>query len=282
MTRLFPIWSWSLLGCTWLISFSPVVARAQLDLVIDDDDVVTVRSGSAAPLIVKPGQSFGGQLTPQGFQGVLAGPKGVARVTPHAAPMPAGNPFRDAPVMASTPLTIHAGGVSLTLPPAKEPPAKPPLPWQKLEAARKLVRMASPTARAQLEKLMQDHAPDADLMQLTALVLMQAGRDRDAAACVYDALQWDACWTWPTLRSSLPDKDAVTMMYRRARQMAREQPSLEHDFLLAWWERMLNHRPEALAALQRAAAARPNDPLFLRLVSAWSEADTDAPPAAMP
>jgi hypothetical protein len=71
------------------------------------------------------------------------------------------------------------------------------------------------------------------------------------------------------------------MMYRRLQRMALEQPSLERDVLLAWWERMLDHRPEAMAAMQRAAAARPNDALFLRLLSAWST-DPDAPPAAMP
>jgi hypothetical protein len=267
----------SLLGCTWLLSLAPVAAQAQLNLAIGDDDVVTLQNGSAPPLVVKPGQSFGGTLTSKGFQGVMTGPQGTQRVTPQAMPPSTANPFRDAPV-AKKPLKINAGGVSLTLPMAPEPAAEmPALPRQKLQMARNLVRMSAPTARKELEKLMRAHAPDADLLQLMALVLMQAERDREAAACVYDALQMDACWTWSTLRTSLPDKDAATMMYRRLQRMALEQPSLERDVLLAWWERMLDHRPEAMVAMQRAAAARPHDALFLRLMSAWST-DHAAPP----
>jgi hypothetical protein len=272
----------SLLGCTWLISLSPVAAHAQLSISLDDD--VVLQDGNKPPLVVKPGQSFGGTLTTSGFQGVMTGPKGTQMVTPA---MPLANPFRDPVGARPQSLKINAGDVSLTVPMAAPQPdmtVKPMLPRQKLQAVRTMARTKVPAAMPQVDKLMRVHAPDPDLLQLKALLLMQAGQHREAAAMVYDAMAMDAkaCWTWPMLRSSVPDQDAATVLYRLLKQHQREQPSLEHDFLMAWWERMLDHRPEALAMLQRAVKARPKDAVFAKMLDVWSESADDLPPAVMP
>jgi len=271
----------SLLGCTWLFSLTPVVAHAQLSISLDDD--VVLQDGNKPPLVVKPGQSFGGTLTTSGFQGVMTGRKGMQKVMPA---MPA-NPFREtqAAKSQSQSLTIDAGDVSLTLPMAAPATVdKPALPRQRLQAVRTLVRTRAATAMPQVDKLMQAHAPDAELMQLKALLLMQAGRHREAAAYAYDAMATNpqAVWNWSMLRSNLPDQTAATVLYRLMKQEQRDQPSLEHDFLMAWWERMLDHRPESMAMMQRVAKARPKDPVFAKMVDLWSEPADDLPPAAMP
>jgi hypothetical protein len=269
----------SLLGCTWLFSLTPVVTHAQLSISLDDD--VVLQDGNKPPLVVKPGQSFGGTLTTSGFQGVMTGPKGTQKVMPA---MPA-NPFREPQATKSQSLTINAGDVSLTLPMAAPATVdKPALPRQRLQAVRNLVRTKAATAMPQVDKLMRAHAPDAELMQLKALLLMQAGRHREAAAYAYDAMAMDpkAVWNWSMLRSNLPDQNAATVLYRLMKQEQREQPSLEHDFLMAWWERMLDHRSESMAMMQRVAKACPKDPVFAKMVDLWSEPADELPPAAMP
>lgn len=277
--------SLTMLACTWLFSTSPDASWAQLSISLDDD-VVRLQDGNKPPLVVKPGQSFGGQLTSRGFQGVMSGPAGTQAVTPA---MTMANPFRDAPPAMPRPLKIKAGDLMLTLPmtaPAMnaDRTAKPALTRQKLQTMRMLVRTKAPSAMQQVDKLLQSHSPDADLLQLKALLMLQAGKQREAAAFVYDAMAMDttAGWDWAMLRSSLPDREAATMLSRLLQQDQRERPALEHDFLMAWWEHMLGHRPESLSMMQRAAQARPSDPVFQKMLSIWTEPAADASTAPQP
>jgi len=263
-------------GCAWFAATAGV-SHAQLAISLDDNGV-QVQNGSSPPLVVGPGQSFGGTLTPQGFQGVMSGPKGTKLVTP-----PAANPFREAPAATSPQrLQIQAGGVSVSLPTASSPMSKP-VPMAKLMALREMLRKADyPAAQREMKSMMKDYAPDAEMLQMKALLMLHLKHDREAAECVYDALAMGPAWDWAMLRSAMPSKDAAMELYRRLQMTSREQPSLHADFLLAWWEHMLGHRPESLRALRSALAARPNDPLMMRLSQQWSAMDEDdAPPAAL-
>jgi hypothetical protein len=256
-------------------------AHAQLSISLDDD-AVQIQNGTTPPLVVGPGQSFGGTLTPQGFQGVMSGPKGTSKVTPR--PMMA-NPFRDPPKSSRTqPMQIKAGDVSLTLPLAAMPmPAKGMMPRHKLMPVRDLMQKSDyAAARKQLDKLERDYAPDAEFWQLKALVMLELHDDLEAAACVYDALAAGQPWDWAALKTALPHKEAATQRYRWLQRTAREKPAMHRHFLLAWWERMLDHQPESLRALRSAMAMR-EDPLFVRLHREWSALpEDDAPPAVEP
>jgi hypothetical protein len=272
----------SALSCLCLLAGFGSVAQAQLSISLDDGGV-QIQNGTTPPLVVGPGQSFGGTLTPQGFQGVMTGPKGTTRVTPKPTMT---NPFRDAAeALIAQPMRIKAGDVSLTLPlaTAPTPAARAAMPRAKLMAVRELLQKADyAAAKKQLDRLQRDYAVDAEFCQMKALAMLQMHDEREAAACVYDALAMAPCWDWTALRMALPDKTAATQMYRRLQQTAREKPALHRHFLLAWWERMLDHRPESLAALQ-AALELHHDPLFLRLQREWTATpEDDAPPAVQP
>lgn len=281
MPRLYTNSLFPAMSCLCVLASFNSVAHAQLSISLDDDGV-QIQNGTTPPLVVGPGQSFGGTLTPQGFQGVMAGPKGTTKVMPQ--PMMA-NPFRDAPLAGAQPMQIKAGDVSLTLPLRTMPmaAAKAPMPAQKLLLAREMMRKADyPAARKHLDKLQRDYASNAEFCQMKALVMMQLRDEREAAACVYDALSMGPPWDWTALRSAMPDKEAATQLYRQTKQKAQEKPALHRHFLLAWWERMLDHKPESMQAL-RSAMELQHDPLFLRLHKEWSaKTDDEAPPAVLP
>ena len=113
-----------LMSCLGLASAACPPVQAQLAISLDDQGGVSLQNGSQPPLVVGPGQSFGGTLTPNGFQGVMSDSQGQMRK------MPAGvkNPFRDArpaaPRTASQPLQINAGGISISLPGVSAPMRK--------------------------------------------------------------------------------------------------------------------------------------------------------------
>jgi hypothetical protein len=279
-----PPWlSLTVLASTWLLSMRPDSASAQLSISVDDD--VQLQNGDQPPLVVKPGQAFAGRLTPRGFEGVMSGPAGTTAVKPQAMPA---NPFRDPMKTTSQPLTIKAGDVALTLPmttPAMpEKTAKPMLSPQKRDAMRMRLRAEAAKAMPQLDKLMQAHAADADLLQMKAFLLMQMGRHREAAAFVYDAMAMDAdaLWDWHRLRSTVADREQAVMLYRLLQKAQRDKSSLELDFLMASWEHMLGHREEAAAMMNRAVQARPKDPVFQSMFDRWSAATADTPPATQP
>jgi hypothetical protein len=273
------------LGCVWLNSAPWQPAQAQLAINVDDSGV-SLQNGDQAPLVVGPGQSFGGTLTPHGFQGVLSDSSGgVRKVQPGMM-----NPFRDArPTRPAAPqgLQINAGGISVSLPGAAPAPrmTKPePLSPAQFAALRHLARTTEPSAvLAEVDRMLLRSPGHSDLLQLKALLLMQESRPREAAACVYDALALGPHWTWPVLRSCFATQEGVEVLYRSLKKELREKPTSDRMFLLAWWERMLQHDREATNALQQAMEAHPQDRLMARLHEEWSATvDAEAPPPAQP
>jgi hypothetical protein len=276
------------LGCVWLASGAWQPANAQLSINLDDAGGVTLQNGGQPPLVVGPGQSFGGTLTTNGFQGVMSDAQGVRQVQPGLK-----NPFRGAlpsAPAASQPLQINAGGISLSLPGIAAPPAMPrmvrseALTAANFAAARQLARTAEPEiAMTEVERVLARSPSDPDLLQLKAVLLMQEDQAQSAAACAYDALAHGQCWTWPTLRSCFATREAAERMYRSLQLEMRDKPSVEQAFLMAWWERMLGHPREAASAMERAMKMAPRDPVMARLHDEWSAAlDAEVPPAAQP
>lgn len=268
----------SLLGCV-VAAGSANVAQAQLGISFDENGAVRVQDGNKPPLVVGPGQSFGGTLTPQGFQGVKVGPDSVAvPVAPN--PFQAAEPVPPVPVNG---LKVNAGGISISLPQTSGPTAvaiSDPLMTSKMVTARELARSARPeVALRYVDELLAMSPQHADALQLKATLMMH-DQPREAAACVYQALSVGNPWSWPVLRSRYVHQDQVVEAYRRLQQMDAQSPTLESHFLLAWWERMLNHPAESMAAMKQAYSMQPKDPLLSRLMTEWSVVETaDAPPA---
>lgn len=281
LTRWIPIWS-----CVWLFSAPPQPVHAQLAISIDDSGV-NLQNGNQAPLVVGPGQSFGGTLTPNGFQGVITDSQGAVR---SVQPGPK-NPFRDAaptPVAGPKGMQIHAGGISVSLPGVAAPSAKMvkplPLTAAQFAALRQVARTSEPAAAlAEVNRMLLRSPSHPDLLQLKGVLLMQQGEMRDAAACVYDALAQGRMWNWPTLRSCFATQDGVETLYEALKTEARDVSTPDRMFLLAWWERMLQHDREALMALDAAMRTCPGDKLMARLHEEWTEtSETEAPPAVRP
>lgn len=259
-------------------SVSP--AMAQLGISFDPSGSVRVQNGNAAPLVVGPGQSFGGTLTPQGFQGVTSS-SGVA-VGVSSGSARTSTPF-DSPAPAAT----AASGISVSLPGLNVStsgsgividPRRP----DRLQTARDVARTSPPAAALKLiDDLLVTSPHQPDLLQLKATLLVQEHRMKDAAACAYDAMSSAPAWSWAVLRSRFASMDQVSQVYRDLQQEAVVHPSLETDFVLGWWEEMLGHHAEAMTAMQRVQALRPNDALVARLVQDWFAAvQAETPPAA--
>jgi len=268
----------SLLGCFAAVGTANL-AHAQFGITFDENGAVRIQDGNKPPLVVGPGQSFGGTLTPEGFQGVKVGPDSVA------VPV-APNPFQAAAAVPPVPaggLKIHAGGISVSLPQGSGPTAvavSDPMMTSKMATARELARSARPEAALRyVDEMLATYPQYADALQLKATLMMHE-HPREAASYVYQALSAGSAWTWPMLRSRYARQEDVVDAYRRLQQQNTESPTLESHFLLAWWERMLNHPAESMAAMKTAHSMQPKDPLLNRLMTEWSVVETaDAPPA---
>ncbi len=248
MLRLIPL-CLAPMASVWLIAFSEPSAFAHLNISIDGNGV-QVQNGTAPPLVVPPGQSFGGTLTPQGFSGVMAGPAG-SRTVLH----PMENPFRAPDKQSSVSIALS----SRTM--------KPPTAAE----LREVMRMADVSAaRKQLDRMLRDCGPSAELLQCQAVLMLRMQDDRSAAACVYDAMAIKSGKT--DVLMLLPDA-MVSTLDRQLRQSALEKPSMKSDFLLAWWDHLRGNNSEAMKSLRRAMTARPGDPLFKQLVDNWGRAN---------
>lgn len=239
-------------GCVWLFSFTGASALAQLSISVGDQGV-QVQNGNAPPLIVPPGKSFGGTLTTNGFAGVMSGPDGQRKML-----RPVENPFR----AAGSPAT-DSRRLSVSLSPpsrSKSPPSAATL--------RDLMRSSDlATARKQMERMLREVGPNAELLQCQAVLLLRMHDELAAAACVYDALAMDAVHANPL---PLLTDAMMADVERQLRSMARDNPSLKTDFLLAWWDYSRGNRADSLTALRLAMKVRPSDPLFMRLMDEWS------------
>ncbi len=284
----FPRWI-PLMSCVALASAACQPAEAQLAISLDDQGGVSLQNGNQPPLVVGPGQSFGGTLTPNGFQGVMSDSQGkVRKMQPGVK-----NPFRDVkpatPRTPSQPLQINAGGISVSLPGSAAPlPPRmmmsEPLTPAQLAAVKHLVRTAEPMlALAEVDRMLLRSPAQADLLQMKAVLMMQQSRLRDAAACAYEATAQGSMWSWPMLRSCFTTREGAETLYRRLQKEISEKPTADRQFLLAWWERMLGHDKESVMALEQAMESLPSDALLARLHQDWSATvETDAPPAAQP
>lgn len=268
--------------CVWL-SAAAMPASAQLSINIDDAGV-SLQNGSQAPLVVGPGQSFGGTLTPNGFQGVMSGAQGVRSVQPMANPFLDKNPAVPA---SSKPLQINAGGISVSLPGATMPAAvmkSEPMTAQKFAAVRSLARMAEPEdVVLEIDRMLMRSPGSSDLLQLKAVMLMKMAKMREAAACCYEALVRGPVWTWPMLRACFDSKESAERMYRVLQKELEDRPTVERQLLLAWWERMLGHERESVMALEAVMESLPKDVYLMRLHEDWAlPLEAEAPPAAQP
>ena len=278
-----------LLSCACLASAASSPLQAQLAISLDEQGGVSLQNGDQPPLVVGPGQSFGGTLTPNGFQGVMSNSQGQVR--PLQPVMM--NPFRDVrpvpPRRTAQPLQINAGGISVSLPATAAPPPpramkSEPVSAAQLAAMKQMMRTAEPAAAlAEVERMLLRSPMNADLLQMKALLLMQQERMREAAACVYEAMAQGMPWSWPMVRSCFSSREGAESLYRSLQQELATTPTADRWLLLAWWERMLSHDKEAVLALEHLRAALPKDALVARLQEDWSAAlDTEAPPAAQP
>lgn len=258
-------------------------ANAQLAISLDDGGV-SVQNGNQPPLVVGPGQSFGGTLTPNGFQGVISDSRGTRTLQPGMM-----NPFMDArskKPLKSQPMKINAGGITVALPGTVAPPAiaaepMTPAQWAMLK---QMARTAEPMAvLAEVDQMLLRSPSNPDLLQLKAMMLMREYRPKEAAACVYETLAQDTVWTWPMLRSCFATREKAEAMYRDMQREMQEKPLAERQFVMAWWERMLRHDRQAVECLELAMEAYPADRLMPKLYEIWSESlESEVPPAALP
>lgn len=199
------------------------------------------------------------------------------------------NPFFVAPPAVVVPVALNYSqpivSVVQALPESgTEPPPVPEPASRAFDAA--LVAFKEGKYRAALDKSEQaltDFPNDPAAHQFRALCLFALGEYQRASAAVHAVLASGPGWDWTTVSGLYPDTDTyVTQLLALEKAAAAKPDDPALWFLLAYHYTTAGHEEPARAALARARALLPADPVVAQLARAAGAPEEKAEPKEPP
>ncbi len=169
----------------------------------------------------------------------------------------------------------------------QEPPPMPETASEAFDAARAAFKAGDyKTALTKTEVALKDFPNDPVMHEFRALVLFALGQYRQASAAIYALLASGPGWDWTTLSSLYDDVNTYSNQLAALEKAAADKPDDPAlQFLLAYHYTTVGDAEGAKEALTRAKKLLPNDPIVAQLAQAAGVADAPVeakPPAPAP
>jgi tetratricopeptide (TPR) repeat protein len=166
----------------------------------------------------------------------------------------------------------------------QEPPPMPPTASQAFDAARDAFKRGDyKTALVQTEVALKDFPNDPVMHEFRALTLFAMGQYRQASAIVHSLLASGPGWDWTTMSSLYANPDTYgTQLAALEKEAAAKPEDPSMQFLLAYHFMTIGNAEAAKGALANAKKLLPNDPVIAQLSQAAGVAVAQTPPMDPP